>query len=47
MRKYYRQIVKYAMDKMGLYQICKRTGKRGQGRSYFAEHWRDFSTKSV
>lgn len=42
MRKFMRNIVKFAMKKQGMYQICKRTGKRGEGRSYFAEHWRDY-----
>ena len=43
MRKFMRSIVKFAMKKQGMHQICKRTGKRGEGRSYFAEHWRDYT----
>ena len=42
LRSIRRNAVKFAMKKQGMHKICKRHGKRGEGRSYFAEHWRNY-----
>ena len=41
MRKYRRFIARMQMYRDGIRRACKKDGKRGQGRSYFAEHWRE------
>lgn len=42
-----RQIAKATMKKVGLRNICGRDGKRNGGRSYFANHWREFVMVNV
>ena len=42
LRSLRRGVAKKVMTSNGMIKICKRNGKRKDGRSYFATHWREF-----
>lgn len=41
-RKLDRMVAKNQMKDSGMVNICHRHGLRGQGRSFFANNWRDY-----
>jgi hypothetical protein len=47
MRKYYRSMARYRMQRAGIQRMNRKRGTGGDKKSFFAENWREYAARKI